>query len=130
MTFSCLAAGCTAKPFTRSADLDRHYKHNHTRSGAETYNCDYRKCKRSTGNLCFGRKDHFRDHLREYHREDLIKRGGSDARSQLADRRIDPKWWRCSKCLVRVEVAAHEYDCPDCKVRCERERQRAREELA
>ncbi len=73
--YTCLAEKCSQKPFSRSADLDRHYKQVHLGDAEkEHYLCDYAKCRRSGDS--FHRKDHYRDHLREYHKEDLLKRGG------------------------------------------------------
>lgn len=133
--YTCLFLGCTQKPFGRSADLDRHYKQVHLQdSEKDSYLCDYKKCERSgrtrdgqPTTTAFHRKDHFRDHLRDFHKEDIPKRGAKDSGSAwLADRWIEPKWWRCSKCLMRIRVAAHGWECPECKVFCERDRQLVR----
>ena len=70
----CLTADCSAGAFKRLADLQRHYAQVH--SGAmvkESYVCDYPRCSRRREP--FGRRDHFRDHLRDFHCEDICKRG-------------------------------------------------------
>ena len=129
--YVCLSPGCAQKAFARSADLDRHYKQVHKQSTEkEHFACDYRRCPRAGGEAAsFGRKDHFRDHLRDFHREDLPKRGGgssSSAGDDLARRNIDIRWWRCTKCLQRIYVDRQGWECPDCKMVCERDRRLAR----
>ncbi|PFH61135.1 hypothetical protein XA68_18142 [Ophiocordyceps unilateralis] len=104
----CLHPGCTARPFKRRADLDRHYKHRHAPDSVkDSFSCDYPRCSRHQDP--FHRLDHFRDHLREFHKEDIEKRGGSEAGLRPAS----SSWWRCRRCLKRV------YDghttCPKCK---------------
>ncbi|KAG5932397.1 hypothetical protein E4U60_005271 [Claviceps pazoutovae] len=70
----CLYPGCNARPFKRRADLDRHYKHRHAAEGQKlSFNCDYPHCNRRKDP--FHRLDHFRDHLREFHKENIQKRG-------------------------------------------------------
>jgi Zn finger protein HypA/HybF involved in hydrogenase expression len=110
--------------------------------GGET-DCDYPKCPHKDTSF---RKDHCREHYREYHNEDLIKRGNhkpgkpskpeKDKKSAkrnagrpqtveefLATRRnVDLSWWRCTKCVQRVKVNSHRYTCPRCNVACEPER--------
>jgi rubrerythrin len=96
--------------------------------------CDYRKCLQHENLM---RKDHLREHYREYHFEDLIKRGRSKlgkvktetAEEFLASRvnSLSLRWWRCSKCLYRVQVNLNGYTCPICKTKCEPERLKYRE---
>ncbi|KAG5966101.1 hypothetical protein E4U57_003008 [Claviceps arundinis] len=70
----CLYPGCNSKPFKRRADLDRHYKHRHAAEDQKaSFNCDYPHCNRRENS--FHRLDHFRDHLREFHKENIQKRG-------------------------------------------------------
>ncbi len=127
-SYTCIIYDCPQKPFARSADLDRHYKQVHTLdTKKEQFFCDYPKCPRSGDP--FYRKDHCRDHLREYHREDMSKRGVV-SESWLEDRIIKPRWWRCSRCLIRVEVAVNNWDCPGCKMQCEHDRIKRRTEAA
>ncbi len=86
LLWACLENGCSQKSFARSADLDRHYKQVHTLDAKkENFFCDYPKCSH---------RDAFRskDHLREYHKEDLVKRGTKE--SWLEGRIIKPEWWR------------------------------------
>ncbi|UNI21195.1 hypothetical protein JDV02_007206 [Purpureocillium takamizusanense] len=121
----CLHPGCTAKPFKRRADLDRHYKHRHAPdSQKESFNCDYPRCARRLDP--FRRLDHFRDHLREFHKEDIEKRGGSINEEWLEDRHVSSSWWRCSKCLKRVYIERNGYECPGCKTTCQAKRKEAR----
>lgn len=122
----CLHPGCMARPFKRRADLDRHYKHRHAPDSVkESFKCDYARCSRRLDP--FHRLDHFRDHLREYHKEDIEKRGGScEDNSWLGDRQVSSSWWRCSKCLRRVHVDRSGYECPDCRTCCQPKRKEAR----
>ncbi|KAG6076127.1 hypothetical protein E4U15_005302 [Claviceps sp. LM218 group G6] len=77
----CLYPGCNSKPFKRRADLDRHYKHRHAAEDQKaSFNCDYPHCNRRKNS--FHRLDHFRDHLREFHKENIQKRGS----------KVDEKW--------------------------------------
>ncbi|KAJ3959113.1 hypothetical protein N0V92_004263 [Colletotrichum tropicale] len=124
--FPCLEAGCTANPFKRKADLERHYRQVHQDpSKKEAHKCDYPKCSRK--NEPFGRRDHFRDHLRDYHNEDIFKRGTHVDDSWLQGRNLSSRWWRCSKCLIRVDVNSYpDHVCPKCKNPCEDKRKRAR----
>jgi hypothetical protein len=89
----------------------------------------------------FTRKDHFRDHLRDYHKEDIGEVKGlkreKDAKKRLAmekawraERAIKPQWWRCSRCLVKHYITEDGWDCARCKTSCEQERQNARIKLA
>ncbi|KAG6041785.1 hypothetical protein E4U41_001997 [Claviceps citrina] len=127
----CLYPGCDAKPFRRRADLDRHYKHRHATDAQKiSFNCDYPRCSRRRDP--FHRLDHFRDHLREFHKEDIEKRGsgsgsGSSVNEEwLEDRRVSSTWWRCPKCLHRIYIKHNGYECPDCKTPCQAKRIEAR----
>lgn len=135
---------CKAKPFTRHYDLERHFKTVHPtdeeQGGKAHLHCDYKKC---TYTEPF-RKDHCREHYREYHSEDLIKRGQPGRNSGLKHRKQSPEavgeflaalvmnvslnWWRCSRCVQRVPVNSHGYTCPRCNLSCEPERVAWREE--
>ncbi|KAF8865125.1 hypothetical protein BDZ45DRAFT_580891 [Acephala macrosclerotiorum] len=129
--------GCNGKQtvFTRPADLERHYKNVHAPSDQkDSFRCDYPKCGRYSDP--FTRKDHYRDHLRDYHKEDIgcakgekkIARGQWAAvqKAWLAERKISSRWWRCARCLVRRQVTEDGWECSDCKVSCEQERVDAR----
>lgn len=99
--------------------------------------CDYERCGRSTEP--FGRKDHCRDHYRDYHKEDLgcAKREKKLQRKEwlkaqqiwLEERVIDPRWWRCARCLSRMYVDKDSWECRDCKTQCEAERMESRQRL-
>lgn len=121
----CLHPGCNVKPFKRRADLDRHYKHRHAPdSQKESYRCDYSRCVRRHDP--FHRRDHFRDHLREFHKEDIEKRGGVVSEEWFDGRYVPASWWRCPKCLVRIRIERHGYECPTCKTPCQVKRKEAR----
>ncbi|KAF5627974.1 egg shell [Fusarium sp. NRRL 52700] len=122
---SCLHPGCTARPFKRTADLIRHYKNTHApESSKDVYLCDYPRCTRFREP--FHRRDHFRDHLREYHCEDIMKRGATVNEEWLEGRYTPSTWWRCPRCLVRVNISKHGYECPGCKTSCEPKRKEKR----
>lgn len=88
--------------------------------------------------MSFSRKDHYRDHLKEYHKEDLgcakkSKTGRQKSQeSWLRERNISEKWWRCAKCLTRVYIKDDGWRCPtkSCSQPCEPERRKARELLS
>ncbi|KAL7796038.1 hypothetical protein V8C37DRAFT_400495 [Trichoderma ceciliae] len=110
----CLHPGCDAKPFKRRADLDRHYKHKHAPASLkESYHCDYARCGRRRDP--FHRRDHFRDHLRDFHREDIEKRGVAAKEDWFEGRNASHTWWRCTKCLKRIYISRHGYECPTCR---------------
>ncbi|KAK4174414.1 zinc finger protein AEBP2 [Triangularia setosa] len=132
-TYPCLVPGCNQKAFSRSADLDRHYKQVHIDEDKKTkFICDYKKCPRHE--LPFYRQDHFRDHLRDFHKEDLLRRSKKENDKwwdTRAPRAVYSGWWRCNRCLMeRVQVAVDGYTCPGCGNPCESERARKREEYA
>lgn len=121
----CLHADCNSKPFKRRADFDRHYKHRHAPdSRKEAYFCDYGRCTRRREP--FHRRDHFRDHLRDFHKEDIEKRGGVIKEEWLEGRYVPETWWRCPRCLKRIYIEGHGYDCPSCKTSCQPKRKEAR----
>jgi len=121
--------------FTRAADLERHYNVVHTLG--EEIKCDYPRCSRHTD--AFTRKDHCRDHYKEYHKEDI---GGPNRHIKMdkerwqakreqweEERQISADWWRCPKCLGRVQIATDGWYCTPCKRDCEEHRKTARLEL-
>ncbi|KYK60583.1 hypothetical protein DCS_01720 [Drechmeria coniospora] len=121
----CLYPGCMAKPFRRRADLDRHYKHRHApESQKVSFNCDYPRCARHLDP--FHRLDHFRDHLRDFHKEEIEKRGGPAPEERSGSRRASPTWWRCSKCLRRVTVDRGGNECPNCTKSSQGKRRQSR----
>ena len=105
------------------------------------YPCDYVKCSRAKGP--FTRKDHYRDHLKDYHKEDLGAAKGERAAKTVeqkrkwqkaqevwrTERKIRPNQWRCVKCLYRVYVDNDGWNCPMCHQECEIDRQKSRNEL-
>ncbi|KAJ4022607.1 hypothetical protein NW752_000187 [Fusarium irregulare] len=108
MTVSCPHPGCTSRPFKRTADLQRHYIRTHSNEPAIVYPCDYHDCFRE--GEPFRRRDHLRDHLRQYHGEDIKRSGASSA---MRSSKIT--WWRCTRCLARVSVSQHGFKCPRCE---------------
>ncbi|AEO59225.1 hypothetical protein MYCTH_2307326 [Thermothelomyces thermophilus ATCC 42464] len=125
--FKCHYPGCN-NGASRQADLERHYKIMHLADDEKVrYFCDYKKCPRHKAP--FFRQDHFRDHLREYHKEDLLRRGnkGDDEWwSSRSPHALYNGWWRCSRCLIRVRLDKDGFTCPDCSGSCEKERQQHR----
>lgn len=104
----------------------------------DCYSCDYGKCGRSTDP--FTRKDHYRDHLRDYHKEDLGRAkiakdktkisSNEAARLQeqwLEERVIFTNWWRCVRCLARMYVETNGWACSACKIPCESDRKARRQ---
>ncbi|ETR98158.1 hypothetical protein M419DRAFT_89548 [Trichoderma reesei RUT C-30] len=121
----CLHPGCDAKPFKRRADLDRHYKHKHAPSSQkDSYHCDYARCGRRRDP--FHRRDHFRDHLRDFHKEDIEKRGVAAKEDWFEGRNASHTWWRCTKCLKRVYISRQGYECPTCKTSLQAKRKEIR----
>jgi hypothetical protein len=137
--YPCRFPGClTQKRFNRSADLDRHYRNVHaSEDQREHFECDYPKCDRARDP--FTRKDHYRDHLRDYHKEDLGQAKGAKRenpkkweqaqKAWLAERNIKPYWWRCAKCLSRVQVREEGWECRKCNMACESERKASRDQM-
>lgn len=126
--FPCLSPECE-RSFGRTADLDRHLKVVHFRSANKRFWCDYRRCGRSEDDQSFSRRDHCRDHYRSVHKEDVPRRGQPEGRQWWAERALHAVyegWWRCSRCLARVEVADDGYVCRRCGSQCEGERQAVR----
>lgn len=107
----------------------------HFGSAAVQFPCDYTKCSRNKD--AFTRKDHCRDHYKEFHKEDIGEpKGGKLTKDRArweekqreweAERRRDLDWWRCPKCLDRVHVKKNGWTCSGCKRNCERSRIDAR----
>jgi ribosomal protein L37AE/L43A len=142
--FPCLYPGiCNGKvaAFGRPADLERHYKNVHA-DEKDSFRCDYRKCSRSKVENAFTRKDHYRDHLRDYHKEDIgCAKGEKSSREKdkikwqkaqrvwLDERNISYTNWRCVRCLTKNYVEQQGWECSTCKSPCEEDRVRARQNL-
>jgi hypothetical protein len=125
---SCWRMG-TRPLFNRSADLLRHYHHVHG-VNREEIPCDYLNCTRAR--VPFTRKDHYRDHLRDFHKEDVSRpkqRPGFSLERWQAVVRVFSTWWRCAKCLDRIKIKDHEWTCPKCKIDCDMERQIPRQRM-
>ncbi|KAK3316669.1 hypothetical protein B0H66DRAFT_301077 [Apodospora peruviana] len=128
--YRCERPECKGRAFNRSADLERHYEHIHVDDDKKKkkFLCDYRKCNRHEAP--FFRRDHFRDHLRDFHKEDLLRRGTKSDEAWWkgrSDRAMSGGWWRCNRCLdIRVDYGTYGFVCPQCGMHCEAERQRHR----
>jgi hypothetical protein len=125
--------------FSRPADLERHYKNVHASSPEKvSFPCDYSKCERAL--IPFTRKDHYRDHLRDFHMEDIGSAKGEKKMDRkkwlaaqkiwVAERKISAKHWRCAKCLIKHYIAYDGWECEPCKTTCEQDRINARQKLA
>ncbi|KAH7026432.1 uncharacterized protein B0I36DRAFT_158615 [Microdochium trichocladiopsis] len=119
--YQCVTPGCKARPFKRIADLNRHTQHTHADSPPERLVCDYKRCTRHKDP--FTRRDHYRDHYRTFHKEDIERRGGDGMAQEPS---VSKKWWRCRKCLDRVVIAQNEWQCPRCKEDCDSDRRARR----
>ncbi|TLD21474.1 hypothetical protein PspLS_09143 [Pyricularia sp. CBS 133598] len=116
--------------FDRSANLTRHVakskKHaleEGSSSSPEIYHCGFRSCQR-TGRDAIPRKDHCREHLRNYHKQDLYKRGEKVGIEWLKECLIDKAYWYCNKCLTRNSTVdmSSAWRCIRCGTKCENER--------
>lgn len=87
--------------------------------------CDYPACNRR--NDAFSRKDRFRIHLIDVHKEDVIRKSDDLTDEWLQSRKIYVKWWRCTKCLERVKVDDSGWECPKDGTKCEDERREFRQ---
>ncbi|KAI0114484.1 hypothetical protein GGR51DRAFT_447244 [Nemania sp. FL0031] len=128
--YVCKEKGCHGR-FRRKADFIRHREQRHLPADKKTkFPCDWKKCQRAKDP--FYRRDHQRDHFRDYHSEDLTRRGSSSKEDDKwwKSRMINPIWWRCRHCLARVKVQEHGYICPACVTSCETERQSYRSRKA
>ncbi|KAG4438263.1 hypothetical protein IFR05_006245 [Cadophora sp. M221] len=142
-TFCCWPECTRTDAFARPADLARHYQNVHSSSkDKNVFRCPYRPCAngRDQDGNHFTRKDHLRNHLRDYHVEDIgfykgpkmprteeeMTKWRTEEKKWLASRRIDAKWWTCAKCLERRWVKVDGWDCPSCRVPCATERKEAR----
>ncbi|KAL0938652.1 uncharacterized protein CTRU02_205262 [Colletotrichum truncatum] len=90
------------------------------------FNCDYPACHRYDDG--FSRKDRLRIHFVDVHKEDVNKKGGEITDEWLLTRIIEPSWWRCTKCLVRVN-ATSQWECPRDGTKCEDKRREFRENM-
>jgi hypothetical protein len=96
----------------------------------DQFPCDYASCQRTRPP--FTRKDHYRDHLRDYHKEDLGCAKGErntekskwlkNQKAWIEERKIMASWWRCHKCLTRIIISKSGWECQDCKATCDKER--------
>ncbi|KAH7323994.1 hypothetical protein BKA65DRAFT_511855 [Rhexocercosporidium sp. MPI-PUGE-AT-0058] len=91
------------------------------------FTCDYDACHR-TRQKTYSRKDAYRDHLRDFHNEDILSSRRTDD-SWFNTRDIQEDWWRCRCCLSRVSISPNGYVCSSCNEPCEVERINARKAL-
>ncbi len=121
--------------------MDRHLRNVHADlSQKDSFPCDYEKCSSGRRSDPFTRKDHYRDHLRDFHKEDIgAAKGEKSAKTEkekaiwkkeqtiwLAERRIYADNWRCAKCLVKKFIKDDGWHCQTCKTNCEQDRMEAR----
>ncbi|KAE9370269.1 hypothetical protein N431DRAFT_484518 [Stipitochalara longipes BDJ] len=103
-------SNCNGKQieFSRPADLERHYK-NEPRVNKDSFPCDYAKCSRFQD--LFTRKDHYRDHPKDFHKEDAE---GENLSSDNKKGQKEQRHWRCrsTKCLVKNYVSRLGWTCP------------------
>ena len=96
--FDCMHQGCLdpltrrpTKSFSREADLSKHVRDTH--SVLEYINCPFKKCTRK-GDNGFTRQSHLIEHQRQYHGQDIRKRGpfgsGEKRRSGRGERKELP----------------------------------------
>jgi hypothetical protein len=83
---------------------------------APDFICDHQKCAYETR-----RKDHYREHLEAYHKEDLPRSSKQYSSKWWAERKISENWWRCQRCLKRVDKG-DEWRCPNCSTCCNKDR--------
>jgi hypothetical protein len=123
----CTVPGCESKTsFKRKADLMRHFEQIHQASEQKKqFYCDYSKCDRSQDP--FGRIDHFRQHYRDFHGEDLPRKSGESA-NWYADKKqsVSKRRWRCVKCLNKVTIEDSGFTCDNCNTPCETQRRQIR----
>ncbi|KAH9219651.1 hypothetical protein DL95DRAFT_55528 [Leptodontidium sp. 2 PMI_412] len=113
-------------PFTRPADGDRHLKHVHgPPEDRDKFPCSYCPCLSGRHQEPFTRKDHYRDHLRDFHQEDIgAAKGEKGARTDKQKRdwaRQQKKWLNSRKIglyLGTFQTMALPPDNPQCQV-CE-----------
>ncbi|TLS28153.1 hypothetical protein PpBr36_01910 [Pyricularia pennisetigena] len=127
--YRCPYEGCDSV-FDRSANLTRHVlkskKHviaDDSSDKPEIFHCGFRICQRA-GRDAIPRKDHCREHLRNFHKQDLYKRGENLKADWLEECLIDKTYWYCNKCLTRnstVDVSSP-WRCSRCGTKCEPER--------
>jgi hypothetical protein len=89
----------------------------------ESYSCDYRCPKQGQS---FYRIEHLRDHLRDYHLEDIPRNRKFGDESKRIDwynsREVHKDWWRCKACLEKVHSSQYGWRCPTCRLPCEQDR--------
>jgi hypothetical protein len=91
--------------------------------GQDEFLCDYHFC--TGAGERFTRKEQYRDHLRDFHREDI----GCTGEKMLAERKVHFWQWRCSQCLIENVVSEDGWTCRSCNADCEQDRIRAREKI-
>lgn len=84
--------------FNRKDLFTQHLKRLHTDQAHQgLFPCDYPECTRARDP--FTRRDHYRDHLRDFHKEDIglfgLQRKSDFSRKQWLSKRRDqtPQWW-------------------------------------
>ena len=70
--YPCLYEGCEHIS-TQFSDLKRHYKTHKAKDSAASIDCPKRGCSR-VGVHGFTRNDHLNQHLRDYHKQDILEK--------------------------------------------------------
>lgn len=113
----CLYPNCVAEPFDTHDNLNRHYRRAHlshlSNRRYDTFRCDYENCERSS--IPFDRLDALCGHLRTAHKEPIQKKGDARNSTSIADYIDYADWWRCPKCLQRIESNQESNDCSSCE---------------
>ncbi|TDZ49836.1 hypothetical protein CTRI78_v007799 [Colletotrichum trifolii] len=91
------------------------------------FTCDYPSCNRRTDP--FSRKDRLRIHFADVHKEDVHRKNHEMTEDWFMSRKVYPEWWRCTKCLVRIKVSEHGYECSQDNSKIEDKRREFREKL-
>ncbi|KAH8591546.1 hypothetical protein B0O99DRAFT_632354 [Bisporella sp. PMI_857] len=102
--YHCRFPGSCCQLFESKTPLDKHYMEDHAYECSHNWICcDYPSCPRDVYLRMLG---HY-NHLRSFHNEDLPildKDALVTNEIQKQGYRVDPSWWRCSRCLERVET--------------------------
>ena len=105
----CPSTGCSLQ--ARKNELEMHTA---TAHGFHLCICDHEGCI-----LWYYRIDQLRDHLRDEHKEDLPQKGKGN---WYTSRQFSEDWWRCTRCLRRIECTKPDWKCGMCRISCEPDR--------
>lgn len=138
------SGGGSASPSAAVSSPTNYTDNNKAKAGeCGNFPCDRGNCTRDIRNP-LGRLDHLRDHLKDFHKEDLGKPKKKkdvveteemrieNLRIWDAARVINPAVWRCAKCLVNNKVKEAGWVCggAGCGRACEVKRRELRLRMA